>query len=102
MWKTLHNIRKPYKNPLGFAPRDKIENPLKTHIKTLFILCADSEVTHDRRRMDRISSNDDWRNRQLMHTVTTAAPQELCLGHVQLQAKVRENRYVFKAVRNDE
>jgi len=37
---------------------------------------------HARRRMDRISSNDDWRNRQLMHTLTRAAPQELCLSHV--------------------
>ena len=36
--------------------------------------------------MDSISSNDNWRNRQLMHTLTRAAPQELCLGHVQLQA----------------
>ena len=26
-----------HKNLLGFAPRDKLENPLKTHLKTLFI-----------------------------------------------------------------
>jgi len=46
----------------------------------------DFEVTHDRRKMDRISPNDDWRNRQLMQTLTRVHRRNSCLGHVQLQA----------------
>ena len=46
----------------------------------------DSEVTHDWRWINRIATNKDWCDRQLMHPLMRAASQELCFGHVQLQA----------------